>query len=130
MSEVAGFTIIRSKRKSLELSLKADGALQIRAPLHLAKRDVLAFLKEKASWVAKQRERLAQKTPPLSFEEGENLFFLGKAYPLKLRRSSSARLIFNEDSFLVALPDPRDKLVIRALFAQFLLLEAKRYLFF
>lgn len=50
------YTLIRSKRKSLAIEIKADGTLLVRAPLFLSERRINKFLLEKEEWIEGKRE--------------------------------------------------------------------------
>ena len=65
------YELIRSRRRTLALQLKPDGTLQVRAPLHLPKRQIEAFLLEQRDWIERRQQRLAAlpKADKLSEEE-------------------------------------------------------------
>ena len=65
------YELIRSRRRTLALQLKPDGTLQVRAPLHLPKRQIEAFLLEQRDWIERRQQRLAAlpKAEMLSEEE-------------------------------------------------------------
>ena len=65
------YELIRSRRRTLALQLKPDGTLQVRAPLHLSKRQIEAFLLEQRDWIERRQQRLAAlpKAEKLSEEE-------------------------------------------------------------
>lgn len=66
MSNIYHCNLIRSKRKTLSISVENDGSITIRAPRGLSNRRIDAFLKEKKKWIikkvqlAKQRQQKAQ----------------------------------------------------------------------
>lgn len=43
--------IIRSKRKTVSIQITRQGALIVRAPMRMPRRDIEAFLREKAGWI-------------------------------------------------------------------------------
>ncbi len=55
------YTLIRSRRKSLALQVRADGKVIVRAPLRTAKYRIDSFVEEHWGWVEKQRQRIAQE---------------------------------------------------------------------
>jgi predicted metal-dependent hydrolase len=97
--------VIRSKRKTLALIVKPDGALIVRAPLRTAERTIRAFIEKNASWVKrKQAEALAVRPPtPRQYLPGEFFLYLGNAYPLELVQRQRRNLVF-ENSFKLAEP--------------------------
>lgn len=52
------YTIIRSKRKSLALQIKPDGALTVRAPLFVTDEQIAYFVQSHAAWIDKHRRRV------------------------------------------------------------------------
>ena len=79
--------IIRSKRKTITLVVKPDGQLLVRAPKRTTKREINALIKKYADWIEKkQAEALAnqEKFSPHQFIAGEEFYFLGKKYPLRI----------------------------------------------
>ncbi len=79
--------IIRSQRKSFGLELKPDGRLIVRAPHAATRAQIEAVVAQKAAWIAKTRARLASQAaqhPPKTFSPGEQFWYLGEQYPLRL----------------------------------------------
>jgi len=79
--------IIRSNRKTFSLEIKPDGRLIVRAP-DTADDDLIKIMvAKKADWITKTQSRLARQYPelaPPSFIPGEQFWYLGDKYPLKL----------------------------------------------
>ena len=50
--------ITRSRRKSLSVRITPEGNLDVRAPLGYPQREIDAFLREKADWIAVHREQV------------------------------------------------------------------------
>lgn len=55
-----GMKVIRSYRKTIALSLEADGSLVVRAPLGMSDRAVAQFVESKQAWIEKKRAVLQQ----------------------------------------------------------------------
>lgn len=55
------FEIIFSKRKTLSLSVKADGSVIVRAPLKTSERRIDAFVSEHEEWIEKARKRVQER---------------------------------------------------------------------
>ena len=54
---------------------------------------------KKASWINKSRQKiLAKRGKPLKFEEHEEIYFLGKSFPLKLRQKSAGKSTLQFDA--------------------------------
>lgn len=57
-------TVIRSVRaRRLSLSVRADGEVRLTVPAGVGSRTALQFLEEKADWVLRARERMAERYP-------------------------------------------------------------------
>lgn len=49
--------IIRSRRRTLSISIDPFGRLIVRAPLRCGEERICAFLREKESWIVRQKEK-------------------------------------------------------------------------
>ncbi|MDR1737157.1 MAG: M48 family metallopeptidase, partial [Oscillospiraceae bacterium] len=72
------YTLVRSRRKTLAIYIRPDGALEVRAPLRLAKSEIERFLTEKAAWISNKQAQIAarkpaepQEPPPSQYTKGE-----------------------------------------------------------
>ena len=54
-------TVIRSKRKSIAVQIKPDGAIMVRAPKWMKERDIEGFLQEKRAWIGKHRAAMLER---------------------------------------------------------------------
>jgi predicted metal-dependent hydrolase len=57
------YTLTRSRRKTLAIYIKPDGAVEVHSPLRTAKRDIDRFVQSKADWIAKKQEQIAARQP-------------------------------------------------------------------
>ncbi len=55
------YQLIRSRRKTLEISVKPGGLLVVRAPLRLPKKQIEEFLLQKQSWILEKQKTMAEK---------------------------------------------------------------------
>lgn len=65
------YTLIRSKRKTLALQVKADGTVVIRAPQRLSLKRIETFVSEHESWIEKTRKKVQHAVtgkPPVTDE--------------------------------------------------------------
>ena len=53
--------IRRSRRRTLALEVRGDGQLVVRAPFAMTPAQIERFLREKADWIARTRERVAAR---------------------------------------------------------------------
>jgi predicted metal-dependent hydrolase len=80
------FEIIRSRRKTIALEITKEGAVLVRAPLKLPRREALAFVHQNRSWIARRLARfriMQEERTPRRFQEGEPFPFLGEQHRLR-----------------------------------------------
>ena len=79
------YELIRTRRRTIALIIHTDGRLVVRAPLRLPEKVIREFVESKAGWIRKkQAQAEAARVPARRFMEGEEFWFLGKAYPLTI----------------------------------------------
>lgn len=98
-------TIIRSKRKTLSVSIDYLGRVTVRAPLRCTKERIFSFLQEKESWILRKQAQMksAKIKLPTDNLDGYTVYLLGKAYTLKLL--SGREITFDEETAIVYLPE-------------------------
>jgi len=92
--------IVNPKLKNIYLTFDHKGGLIIKSP-RVSQREIEKVLIKKASWISRSRQKiLGKKGKPLNFKEGEEIFFLGSPYPLRLRHieGDEAQLTFDEEN--------------------------------
>ncbi|GHU89338.1 hypothetical protein FACS1894202_07280 [Clostridia bacterium] len=68
------YTLTRSRRKTLAIHIKPDAqslggsAVEVRAPLRLAKAEIERFVTAKSAWIAKKQAQIAARQPAISRE--------------------------------------------------------------
>ena len=85
------YTLVRSARKTLALTMDRAGTLTVRAPLSLSIARIEAFVRDKQRWVEQTRARMQRLPPrpePLTLRDGFTLPYLGRT--LTLRRGGKA----------------------------------------
>ena len=65
------YQVIRSKRKTIAIQIKADGTVLVRSPLRLSEAAIQAFVESKASWIEKHLNKLAQQPKLPAFTEAD-----------------------------------------------------------
>jgi len=103
------FDIIRSRRKTIAVEITKEGGVLVRAPLKLARREVLAFVHQSSDWIARklaQTRVLQEERTPRRFGEGELFPFMGEQHCLRyvaggeyLRKENGEFLLGAELSF-------------------------------
>jgi predicted metal-dependent hydrolase len=79
--------IIRSRRRTLSISVNNIGQFIVRAPLPLAEHAIIDFINRKREWVHKRKKTIKKRmaeVKPKVFVEDEEFMFLGRNYKLKL----------------------------------------------
>ncbi|MDR1542429.1 MAG: M48 family metallopeptidase [Clostridiales bacterium] len=72
------YTLTRSRRKTLAIHIKTDGAVEVRAPLRLAKSEIERFVKLKSQWIESKQTQISlrqpaelRELPPSKYAPGE-----------------------------------------------------------
>lgn len=97
-----GYTLIRSKRRTLRLEIGADTKVTVRAPSHCSNKIIQQFVNEKRDWIINKQKYAREnykQADVKKYVSGENYLYLGKAYPLVIAESGDLALIFNGDNF-------------------------------
>ena len=86
------YTLKRSRRNSLGLTVERDGTVIVRAPLDLDHEEIERFVSQKRLWI---EQKLAKKAsvmgerPKREFVNGQGFLYLGKSYRLRYIENSS-----------------------------------------
>ncbi len=87
--------IIRSRRRTLSISVNNTGHLIVRAPLPLDDHAIIDFINKKRDWVDKRKKtarmRMARIKPKV-FTDGEEFKFMGRNHQLRLTSRDQIRL--------------------------------------
>lgn len=83
------YTIIRSRRRSLELRLYPDRRIEVRVPLRASEYEISAFIASKSAWLQRRLSALPEQVsqPSLKYCQGEAHLFLGERYAVTQSRS-------------------------------------------
>ena len=90
--------IIRSKRKTVALTVESDGTLTVRAPERLPNRMIEALVRERQDWIREKQLQVRREyiiTRPRQVVEGEEFFYLGKSYQLLIVDRTNPALSLN-----------------------------------
>ena len=86
LTEKFNYTLKRSNRKSLGLTIERDGAVIVRVPLNLGDEVVEKFVSEKRIWIQQklaQKASVNRKAPKREFVNGQGFLYLGRSYRLR-----------------------------------------------
>jgi hypothetical protein len=92
------YTVVRRKRKTLEIAVEPDSTVSIAAPLSASLESIEGKVRKRAAWILKQQryfEQFSPRTPDRRYLSGETHLYLGRQYRLKVVRSalSSVKLL-------------------------------------
>jgi predicted metal-dependent hydrolase len=72
------YTLTRSRRKTLAIHVKPDGAVEVRAPLRLSKSEIERFVSSKSRWIEQKQAQITERQPsakrelpPCQYRDGE-----------------------------------------------------------
>ena len=105
--------IIRSKRKTLSVSIDHFSRVTVRAPYHCAEKRIFAFLQEKEDWILRKKQQIAgagMRLPPENLD-GYRLLLLGNFYTLSLGEEKRVRLDNENKTLYLPEDKPRERLV-------------------
>ena len=105
--------IIRSRRKTLSISVNPVGQLIVRAPLRCGEERIFAFLAEKESWILKQKSKMkgAGISLPQENLDGYRFLLLGKNCTIRLYGGERIRYEERTDELFLPARESREKLV-------------------
>lgn len=105
------YTIIRSRRRSLELRLYPDRRIEVRVPLRASEYEISAFIASKSAWLQRRLSALPEQVsqPSLKYCQGEAHLFLGERYPLSLNPARRSATALTNDRIEMLLPAPEDE---------------------
>ncbi|WRS27765.1 SprT family zinc-dependent metalloprotease [Oscillospiraceae bacterium MB08-C2-2] len=89
------YTLKRSKRKSLSLSVTPELEVIVRAPLKASAKSIEAFVAGHTGWVEQTLAKMAQKTAPrhrFACENGDVVYLLGQQLVLEVRPGADVKV--------------------------------------
>ncbi|MEK6537548.1 MAG: SprT family zinc-dependent metalloprotease [Nitrospirota bacterium] len=118
------YKLIRSKRRTLALTICADATLVVRAPAHTPLDTIEQFIGKNTDWIKRTLVRLERRpqVKQKEFVSGEEFLFLGKSYPLEVQNDTCQPLHLRDGFILNAKERSRG----RELFTGWYKKEAKK----
>ena len=95
------YQLIRSKRRTLSICVDQEGALVVRAPMRMPKREIEAFLKQKQRWI-EEKQKAAREREGFVIEENGTMPWLGGTLALRRAEGSAP---FEKDGILFVPPE-------------------------
>ncbi len=105
--------IIRSRRKTLAITVDPFGRVTVRAPLHCSEARIFAFLAEKEGWILKQKSKAVGAgicLPPENLD-GYTFLLLGKAHMIFLTNAQNVRYDNLTNTIYLPEKNARERLV-------------------
>lgn len=92
--ESIAYSLLRSRRKTVAISIGTDLKILVKAPLQASAEEIQSIVEKKAGWILKKREELAncqEKKESRELTEGKWLLFQGEAYALRIAAKEQNR---------------------------------------
>lgn len=103
--------IIRSRRKTLSVTVDVFGRVIVRAPLRYGEERIFSFLEEKRAWIIRHKTRRMQaaQTLPSADLEGYRFLLLGRYVRIRLYNLSRIRFERGEEEDVIFLPKVKSR---------------------
>ena len=107
-NETIQIHIIRSKRKTVCLSVNKDGSVTVKAPLRYpSEKEIAGFIEQKMDWVLKQRD-IQQDREDMKlvrrFETDYSFPFLGEERLVKMQSAKKTSIVYEGDRIIIKTP--------------------------
>ena len=109
MSDFPPYSVVRSARKTVGITVEPSQDVIVRAPLDSDTDAIDQIVRRRAAWIIRQQkffEQFLPKTPPRSFVSGETHLYLGRKYRLRVRFSEQAEVKLQGGYLYVFTPQP------------------------
>lgn len=94
------YQLIRSKRKTVAIEVKEDKII-IKCPYNCSKQYVESLIEKNRVWIEETRKKVMSKNNNrLTYTEGENIYYMGTPYEIKVIRGIRNSLEFNGAEFI------------------------------
>ncbi|HEU5068222.1 MAG TPA: SprT family zinc-dependent metalloprotease [Sphingomicrobium sp.] len=104
------FALERSGRRTLGITVRADGSVVVRAPETADLPKIEDRVRKRAGWIMSQQaraERYRPRTPPRTYEEGETHLHLGHQYRLSVELALAQGVRIEGDRIILSMHRPR-----------------------
>ena len=102
------FNIKRKKIKNMYMKFSEDGELHITVPNNIEIDKVDNFIRSKINWIMsqkKQLEKIAEMKESINFNNGDDLYFLGKKYNLVVIPDKKNKVMINESNIEISIKE-------------------------
>jgi len=97
--------IIRSKRKTLSLTINENAELIIRAPNRLSIEKIQDFINEKENWINRKKRLIENQIKDVTSNHNK-LLYLGNLFPINVEQNASKELFFTGEEFIANSIEP------------------------
>ena len=97
--------IIRSKRKTLSLTINENAELIIRAPKRLSIEKIQDFINEKENWINRKKRLIENQIKDVTSNHNK-ILYLGNLFPINLEQNASKELFFTGEEFIANSIEP------------------------
>ena len=94
--------IIKSKRRTLSLSINENAELIVRAPNQISNKRIKEFIIEKSKWINKNKNLMQSRINEMNDRDSDYLF-LGNIYPLIKVYENPNKIDFNGTEFITSI---------------------------
>ena len=94
--------IIKSKRRTLSLSINENAELIVRAPNQISNKRIEEFIIEKSKWINKNKNLMQSRINEMNDSDSDYLF-LGNIYPLIKVNEDPNKIDFNGTEFITSI---------------------------
>ena len=97
--------IIRSKRKTLSLTINENAELVVRAPKRLSIEKIQDFINEKENWINRKKRLIENQIKDVTSNHNK-LLYLGNLFPINVEQNASKELFFTGEEFIANSIEP------------------------
>ena len=109
--------VVRTNRKK-SATIKLDGSkVRINVPKSLSNRKVEELIEKRRAWIETKLQQQALKPQPQKkqYVDGEDFFYLGKSYQLKILMGKNDQVKISKNFLVVTLKDQNSQTAIRSI---------------
>jgi len=107
-SEIIQVHIVRSKRKTICMSVNKDGSVTVKAPrLYPTEKEIADFVEQKAEWIIKQRERQQEREDMKlvrRFETDYSFPYLGEERLVEMQSAKKTNITYEDNKIIIKTP--------------------------
>lgn len=114
--ERVAFTLVRSERRTLGITVNPDSSLTVAAPQGASLDAILERLRRRGPWILRTRrdfDALRPRTPPRRYLSGETHWFLGREYRLRIEPEASPGVRLTATHLIVGGVDEPSRVRVR-----------------